>query len=226
MVPVLAPPTRDRTWNPFQRQRSFGAVRLDLFETTPYRASSDPVSSSGTGEPVPPSGLGTSGWSCGVIQSGLVLPREGNRLGWRGWLVVMTVACTLLGQGEHSRVDRRFRSPSTTLQTYWESLRVGDADGAWACFVEGRREVPMPGTIWFLPSTDDLWLSGYRSLPVTAGRVMVSYEVHYRDGWSGEERMFRFGNELVRVHGEWRIAKPIGEASMPEWKPKERPVDS
>jgi hypothetical protein len=38
--------------------------------------------------------------------------------------------------------------------------------------------------------------------------------------------MFRFGNELVREHGEWRIAKSIGEASMPEWKPKDRPVDS
>ena len=55
---------------------------------------------------------------------------------------------------------------------------------------------------------------------------MVSYEVHYRDRWSADERMFRFGNELVRVHGEWRISKSVGEASMPEWRPKDRPVDS
>lgn len=200
-------------------------VRLDLFEQPSSRSLTDsslPVYAAGPAEPL----SGTPVLWSGVSQSGQVSPREGNRLGWKGWLVVMTVACTLLGQGEHSRVDRRFRAPSTTLQTYWESLRSGDADGAWACFVDGRHEVPMPGSVWFLPSTDDLWLSGYRALPVTAGRVMVSYEVHYRDPQTQEERMFRFGNELIRVHGEWRIAKPIGEASMPEWKPKDRPVDS
>ena len=152
--------------------------------------------------------------------------REGRKLGLRGWLLVMAVATTLLGQGEHSRIDSRFRAPSTTLQTYWEALRAGDADAAWACFVDGRRDVPMPGSVWFLPETDDLWLTKYRALSVSATRVMVSYEVHYRDAQTGDERMFRFGNELLRVRGEWRIAKPIGEASMPEWKPKERAVDS
>jgi len=152
--------------------------------------------------------------------------REGTRLGWRGWFAVLTVACTLLGQGERCRIERTYRSPATTIQAYWEALRGGDADAAWACFVEGRPDVPMPGAVWFLPSTDDLWLTGYRALPVAPSRTMVSYEVHYRDRWSGEERMFRFGNELVRRRGEWHIAKPIGEASMPEWKPKDRPVDS
>ena len=140
--------------------------------------------------------------------------------------MVAVVAVSLLGQGEQSRVDQRFRHPSTTLQTFWEALRAGDADGAWACLMDGRHEVPVPGMVWFLPATDDLWLTGYRSLAVSTDRVMVSYEVHYRDGWSGEERMFRFGNELVRERGEWLIAKPIGEASMPEWRPQDRPVDS
>ena len=152
--------------------------------------------------------------------------REGTRLGWRGWFAVLTVACTLLGQGERCRIERTYRSPATTIQAYWEALRGGDADAAWACFAEGRPDVPMPGAVWFLPTTDDLWLTGYRALPVAPSRRMVSYEVHYRDRWSGEERMFRFGNELVRRRGEWHIAKPIGEASMPEWKPKDRPVDS
>jgi hypothetical protein len=152
--------------------------------------------------------------------------REGTRLGWRGWFAVFAVSCSLLGQGERCRIERTFRAPSTTLQAYWEALRAGDAEAARACFAEGRPDVPMPGSVWFLPSTDDLWLTGYRALPVAPSRVMVSYEVHYRDGWSGDERMFRFGNELVRQRGEWRIAKSIGEASMPEWKPKDRPVDS
>lgn len=169
---------------------------------------------------------GTPGAVSGVYVVGPTLPREGRRLGWRGWLIVMLTACTLLGQGEHGRRDRRFRSPSSTLVTYWEALRAGDADLAWSCLVAGRREVPLPGTVWFLPEADDLWLTGYKALPVSSARTMVSYEVHYRDRATNEERMFRFGNELVREHGEWRIAKPIGEASMPEWKPKDRAVDS
>jgi len=183
-------------------------VRLELFELPAYAAA------------------GTPAGAAGVVPAGLALPREGRRLGFRGWLVVLVAAFALLGQGPHTRVDRRFRSPSTTLTTYWEALRVGDADGAWNCFADGRREGPMPGSVWFLPATDDLWLTGYRALPVTPDRVMVTYEVHYRDGRAGDERMFRFGNELVRANGEWRIAKPIGEASMPEWKPNDRPVDS
>lgn len=183
-------------------------MRLELLPLPPHRLSGNP------------DGL------LGVSALGPARPREGRRLGVRGWLAVLAVAMTLLGQGEASRVDRRFRQPSTTLQTYWDALRAGDAEGAWACFVDGRHDVPMPGSVWFLPSTDDLWLTGYRSLSVSPERVMVSYEVHYRDAWTGEERMFRFGNELVRERGEWRIAKPIGEASMPEWRPQRRPVDS
>ncbi len=146
-------------------------------------------------------------------------------LGWRTWVVVILAACTLLGQGERCRVDGRFRSPSATLETYWESLRSGDADQAWECFVEGRHDLPMPGMLWFLPPTEDLWLTGYRSLPVTSGRVMVTYEVHYRPDGTGDERMFKTGSELVRMHGEWRIAQPLGEVSMPEWKPVQGPVD-
>jgi hypothetical protein len=140
--------------------------------------------------------------------------------------MVFVVACSLLGQGERCRVDRRLRVPAATLQCYWEALRSGDAEEAWNCFVEGKHDVPSPGSVWFLPATDDLWLTSYRSIPVEEERVMVTYEVHYRDRSTGEERMFRFGNELVRERGEWRIARPIGEASMPEWKQKSRPVDS
>jgi hypothetical protein len=198
-------------------------VRLEVLGTLPYRDLGTPRQASGVDDGSPALAGGESGNGLAALAAPA---REGTRLGWRGWFAVLTVSCSLLGQGEHCRTEHTFRAPSTTLQAYWEALRVGDAEAARACFAEGRPDVPMPGSIWFLPSTDDLWLTGYRALPVAPSRMMVSYEVHYRDGWSGDERMFRFGNELVRQRGEWRIAKSIGEASMPEWKPKVRPVDS
>jgi hypothetical protein len=198
-------------------------VRLELLGTVPYRELGTQRPASGVDDPSPALAVGEPGYGVTALATPA---REGTRLGWRGWFAVLAVSCSLLGQGERCRIERTYRSPCTTLQAYWEALRAGDADGAWACFAEGRPDVPMPGSVWFLPSKDDLWLTGYRALPVAPSRVMVSYEVHYRDGWSGDERMFRFGNELVRQRGEWHIAKSIGEASMPEWKPKDRPVDS
>lgn len=139
--------------------------------------------------------------------------------------LVVLLAIGLLGQGERYRLDPRFRSPSSTLLTYWGALAGGDCDEVLECQSELRDDLPMPGALWFLPPTDELWLDGYRSLPVTSGRVLVTYEVHYRPTGAGEERMFQTGSELVRVRGEWRIARPIGEASMPEWKPVPGPVD-
>lgn len=141
-------------------------------------------------------------------------------------MACVALAClSLLGQGERCRVDPRFHSPSATLLSYWEALRTNDVDGAYECFVEGRHDLPMPGALWFLPPTDDLWLEGFRSLPVTSGRMLVTYEVHYRMRGFGDERKFRTGSELVRMRGEWRISGPLGQASMPEWKPTPGPID-
>jgi hypothetical protein len=143
----------------------------------------------------------------------------------RLWLVLALGAFSLLGQGERCRVDPRFISPSATLATFWEALRVGDADAVWECFVEGRHDLPVPGQLWFLPPTDRITLAEFRSLPVTAGRVMVTYEVHYVPRGLGEEHSFRTGDELVRMRGQWRITRPLGQASMPDWEPTPRPVD-
>jgi hypothetical protein len=152
--------------------------------------------------------------------------RSGTRRSSVRTLVVLGVASfALLGQGERCRVDRRFISPSATLQTYWNALRAGDAETTWECFVEGRHDLPVPGMLWFLPPTDRLTLEEFRSLPVTGGRVMVSYAVRYRPTGSTEERVFRTGDELVRARGEWRIARPLGEASMPTWEATPQPVD-
>ena len=140
--------------------------------------------------------------------------------------MVALVSLSLLGQGERSRVDPRFISPSGTLRAYWSALRAGDADGAWDCLVEGRFQPPLPGMLWFLPPTDELTLDAFRSLPVTGGRILVSYEVRYRAAGGGEVRSFRTADELVRMRGEWHIARPVGEVSMPEWQPAPRRVDT
>jgi hypothetical protein len=148
-----------------------------------------------------------------------------RRLKMRYVLGLAVGAFSLLGQGEECRVDKRFISPSSTLATFWEALRVGDADEVWECFVEGRHDLPMPGQLWFLPPTDRITLAEFKSLPVTGGRVLVSYEVRYVPRGTDEERSFRTGDELVRLRGQWRIARPLGQASMPEWEPTPRPVD-
>jgi len=140
-----------------------------------------------------------------------------------GALVLLSL--TLLGQGERCQVDPRFISPSSTLVTYWQAMREGDAEGVWECFVEGRHDLPTPGMLWFLPPIERVSLAEFRSLPVTGGRVMVSYEVRYVPDGLSEERSFRTADELVRMRGHWRIARPIGEASVPDLKPTPRPID-
>jgi hypothetical protein len=148
-----------------------------------------------------------------------------TRRSWRGLLVVALACSSLLGQGERCRLDPRFATPSATLSTYWQALRAGDANTAWECLVEGRDDLPLPGMLWFLPETSQLELEEFRSLPVTRGRIMVSYEVHYVIKDAPDERWFRTADELVRMNGEWRIARPVGEASMPQWETTPGPVD-
>lgn len=144
----------------------------------------------------------------------------------RRWVGLVITSFILLGQGERFHIDPRFISPSATLRTYWEALRVGDAEGVWECFVEGRHDLPVPGMLWFLPPIRQLTLTEFRSLPVTGGRVMVSYEVRYMPTGLTEEHSFRSADELVRMRGQWRIARPVGDAAAPPWDPTPRPVDS
>jgi hypothetical protein len=132
----------------------------------------------------------------------------------------------MLGLGERCRVDQRLTSPSRTLQTYWGALRTGDEGTAAECMVDGPQDLPMPGQLWFLPPTREFELTAFRSLPVASGRVMVTYEVRYLPTGTSQELSFRTGNELVRERGEWRITRRLGEASMPDWQPVHRSVDS
>ncbi|MBI5711498.1 MAG: hypothetical protein HZC42_14530 [Candidatus Eisenbacteria bacterium] len=148
-----------------------------------------------------------------------------SRTGVREWALVLVGAVSLLGQGERCIVDRRFASPSATLATYWEALRASDEETVAECVLGGPEGQPFAGMLWFMPPTRELHLAAFRSLPVTGGRVMVTYEVRFHPLGVLEEQRFEAGNELVRRRGEWRIARTLGNASMPEWRPIPRAVD-
>lgn len=189
-------------------------MRLDLFESDPNRLPGGAPRAPETGTERPP---------CGVWSGTASRPRAPRA---RTWALAAFLGWSLLGLGERCGVDVRLVSPSSTLATYWESLRSGDEVAAAACLVDGFHGLPQPGELWFLPPTSRLELTGFRSLPVSSGRMMVTYEVRYRPEGTPGDLSFRTGNELVRERGEWRILRGIGEASLPEWKPVRRTVDS
>ena len=177
-----------------------------------------------------PEHSGTPAVSHGVEASdeparwGPVIPRR--PVPFRLLIMVILASLTLLGQGERCEVDPRFASPSATLLTFWSAMREGNAEEVWECFVEGRDDLPMPGMLWFLPPTERISLAEFRALPVTSGRVLVRYEVHFVPRGFDAERVFVTGDELVRLRGQWRIARPIGQVSAPIWESAPRTVDS
>jgi len=170
-----------------------------------------------------PPGVWTGGPT--MVGAGDAVP-EPSRPRWREWLLVALVASSLLGLGERCRVNPHLVSPSATLHRYWEALRQGDETGVAECLVQGARDLPFPGMLWFMPPTSELWLDEFRSLPVQSGRVLATYQVHFIPDGSGMVESFETGSELVRTRGEWRIARPLGEASVPDWRPIRRVVDS
>ncbi len=134
-------------------------------------------------------------------------------------------AFALLGQGEPCVVDPRFATPSATLGTYWSALRDNDAPTLAECMEDGRVDQPFLGMLWFMPPTREIRLEEFRSLPVSAGRVLVSYQVRFRPTGAVDEQLFQTGHELVRVRGGWHIARGLGPASLPAWRPIPRSVD-
>ncbi len=139
--------------------------------------------------------------------------------------LVGLAAFALLGQGERFVVDPRFATPSRTLATYWSALRDNDRAAVAECMADGTVEQPFPGMLWFMPPTREVRLEEFRSLPVTAGRLYVSYRVRFRPTGALEEQTFQTGQELVRVRGGWHIARGLGSASLPQWRPIPRTVD-
>jgi len=163
--------------------------------------------------------------SAGVFTSEAPEATDRRPVRWTGGLACLGMVFLLLGAGEPRRADERFRTPSQTLETYWQALRHDDHFTAEDCLIEPSLDLPTPGMLWFLPPTTSLRIANLRSLPVENGRVMATYEVRFVPLGSGSEQVFRTAAELVRVRGEWRIGRPIGEVSLPEWKPIPRTVD-
>jgi hypothetical protein len=174
-----------------------------------------------SGTPAPPVGVHGGDRSGG--NGGVAVPRKRIRALHRALVGLAVFA--LLGQGERCRVDPRFSTPSATLATYWSALRDGDSQTAGECVLDGAEDQPFPGMLWFMPPTREVRLGEFRSLPVTAGRLYVTYEVRFRPVGALEEQRFQTGHELVRLHGGWRIARGLGTASLPQWKSIPRAVD-
>lgn len=153
-------------------------------------------------------------------------PPARRPVGFAGWLACLAMVFMLLGAGEPRKADARFRSPSSTIETYWQALRHDDDFTAQECLLEPSLDLPTPGMLWFLPPTTSLRIANLRTLPVESGRVMATYEVRFVPLGGGGEQLFRTAAELIRIRGEWRIGHPIGEVSLPDWKPIPRTVDS
>ena len=175
-----------------------------------------------SGTELTPPGVSSGDRSRG--DGGAVVPHR--RIRARHLALVGLAAFALLGQGERCLVDPRFSTPSRTLATYWSALRDGDEVTVGECVVEGAEGQPFPGMLWFMPPTREVRLEAFRSLPVAAGRLYVSYEVRFRPLGAIEEQCFQTGHELVRLHGGWRIARGLGPASLPQWHSIPRAVDS
>jgi hypothetical protein len=131
----------------------------------------------------------------------------------------------LLGAVEPRTADPRFRSPDAVLETFWQALRNDDPFTAEECVVGPRTDLPALGSLWFLPPNTSLRVANLHTLPVESGRLIASYEVRFVPLGGGGEQMFKTSTELVRERGEWRIGHPIGEVSLPEWRPIPRTVD-
>jgi hypothetical protein len=144
----------------------------------------------------------------------------------RTWLLLVVGCALLLGQGERFQVDPRFRSPGAVLETYWRAIRLNDLQTVSDCFIEPDISLPFPGMLWFLPPVDKLHVSRVRVASAEADHIVAVYEVLFLPSGTTSEESFTTSSELQRVGHEWRIVPPSGDASMPEWRPYPRPVDS
>jgi hypothetical protein len=159
------------------------------------------------------------------ISPAIELPR-GRIATVRAWALLLLACFALLGQGERFRQDTRFRSPGATLVTYWGALRDNDITTVSQCFTEPQASLPFPGMVWFLPPVDSLRVASVRVVAAKSDEITAMYEIQFTPAGMTQAQHFITTSELRRMGREWRIVPPTDPASMPEWKPYPRTVDS
>jgi hypothetical protein len=159
---------------------------------------------------------GTVAHPGGVVDAGTTKSSvlDTRRAGLRAWAFLLVACVSLLGQGERFRVDLRLRTPERALATYWEALQDNDPEAVADCVLGGTADLPFPGMLWFLPPTRACRIDSLRILPLETDRVVAAYEVRFRPIGSRQVRMMPVTTELVRIDGEWRVLRPLGEEGL------------
>lgn len=147
-----------------------------------------------------------------------------RRRGVRRTMLLLLLALSLVGQGEKFYVDPRFRTPSATLNTYWEALSRQDLSTVNDCYADPGSLQPFPGMLWFLPPVDEIDLTSMRLVGAEAGHLIAMYEVQFRPTGIPDVHSFVTTTELRRVGWEWHVI-PNDEAGLPAWQPYPRAVD-
>jgi hypothetical protein len=146
------------------------------------------------------------------------VPVVARSMSWRRRWAIAIACFSLLGQGEPSRIDPRFRSPSALLATYWEALWANDDQTLAECFADPSQATPTPGSLWFLPPSRRLSIYPIRNMSADRGRVQASYEVRFRPEDTGQDMHFLASTTLVRLHDGWRIAGEQEDGVIPPWR--------
>lgn len=137
----------------------------------------------------------------------------------------MLGALSLLGQGERCHINPQLRSPGSAIAFYWEALQLNDSERMAACSLESDASLPFPGMLWAFPNTRELSIEHLRYVPIDADHVVVSYDVVFRPIGGEQDRSLAAMTEVVRVRGEWRVARPLAENGILNGQPPPTRVD-
>ena len=79
--------------------------------------------------------------------------------------------------------------------------------------------------LWAFPNTHALAIQQLRYVPIDADHVIVSYDVVFRPVGGEQDQSLSVMTEVVRVRGEWRVARPLTETGILNGLPPPTRVD-
>ena len=144
---------------------------------------------------------------------------------WKVGFLLALGAVSLIGQGERCHVDPQLRSPGSSIASYWQALQLNDAERVAACSLVSDPRYPFPGMLWSFPNTHSLAIKHLRYVPIDADHVIVSYDVVFRPVGGEQDQTLAVMTEVVRVRGEWRVARPLSETGILNGMPPPTRVD-